>query len=83
MKPGFLRRTDGTYDRLCISVSGCGVGCMLGTLSLGEMSQSFLLDETPREGIHNSSVPFGVSVFRHIKEFRENPYLHLLFSKYL
>lgn len=53
-------------------MSGCGVGVQYPLLK--EMSQSFLLDETPREGIHNSSVLFGVSVFRHIKGIQRKPW---------
>lgn len=36
-------------EKVCL-----GVVWVYSLLSQGEMSQSFLLDQTPREGIHNS-----------------------------
>lgn len=41
--------------------------------------QSSLVDETPEEGIYDNQVPFGESVFRHIRKFRESLSLYLLF----
>ena len=74
-----FRRIDGRYDILwqCL-----WQGCHLLFFS-PVMSQSPQTDAIPREGIYDSQVSFGGSVFRQKWEFRENLFQHLLFFKYL
>ena len=48
-----------------------------------EMSQSFPIDKTLGEGIYDTWVSFGGSVFRQISKVHRNLSLHLLFFKYL
>lgn len=51
------KRIEGRYD-------GVGQGFLTSSLLFYDESQSSLVDETPREGIYDSGVPSGRSIFR-------------------
>ena len=62
-----LRRIDGKYDSWWQSLSGCGID--FWTL-LPDKGQSSLVDETPGEGIYDSWISFGGSVFRKVRKIQ-------------
>lgn len=61
------------YDKACLGVMS------ISSLLFYDMSQTSLVDDTPGEGIYDSRVTFGGSVFRYLRELRGSFSLHLLF----